>query len=146
MSFYKLLYHIVISTKYRKPVIAENVERDVYKLIYGQLQKYKCMVHRIGGMPDHIHILTEIPPTVALSELMKILKQETSKDIKKFLPDWEGWSEGYGAFSYSHKELPSVKNYIMNQKTHHAVTPFIDEYKQWLMEMGIEPDSPYFPK
>ena len=146
MSFYKLLYHIVLSTKYRSHTIPSDIERDVYGLIYAQLMKFKCMVHRINGMPDHIHILAEVPPAVSLTEMMKVIKQETSKSIKSLNPDWNGWAEGYAAFSYSVHELENVKNYIINQKSHHAKTSFIDEYRAWLVEMGIDPNSPYFPQ
>lgn len=147
MSFYRLLYHIVFSTKYRKPHITADIERDVYNTLYHQLLKYNCFVHRIGGHTDHVHILVEIPPTVALSELIKITKQESSKEIRQrnIRMDWAGWEEGYGAFTYAKSDIETIKTYICNQKRHHSTISFLDEYRDWLIQQGIDPNHPYFP-
>ena len=60
--------------------------------------------------------------------------------------DWNGWTEGYGAFTYSITEIPNVIEYINNQKEPHKKVSFIEEYRQWLIEMGVSPNEPYFPK
>ena len=148
MSFHTLLYHVVFSTKYRTSSISTDVERDVYHILYHQLLKFSCYVHRIGGMPDHVHILMEIPPNVAVSEVIKIAKQESTKEIRQrgIIPQWSGWEEGYGVFSYSRQELAAIKQYIANQKEHHRKVSFIEEYRQWLIENGVDPAHPFFPK
>ena len=99
-------------------------------------------------MPDHIHILVDISSKLSLSLFVKQLKQESSFIISqnRLFSNWEGWEEGYAAFSYSAKEIPAVVNYITNQKEHHKKISFIDEYRDWLIEMGVSPDIPYFPK
>ena len=68
-----------------------------------------------------------------------------SDSVSKF-PNWSGWQNGYGCFSYAISDIPNVKNYIINQKDHHKTVSFIDEYRNWLIEMGVSPDAPYFPK
>ena len=148
MSFHTLLYHVVFSTKCRARLISTDVEHDVYHILYHQLMKFKCYVHRIGGMPDHVHILLEIPPNMAVSEVIKILKQESTKEIRqrKIIPQWDGWEAGYGVFSYSRQELPTVKQYIANQKEHHRKVSFSEEYRLWLIENGVDPSHPFFPK
>ena len=60
--------------------------------------------------------------------------------------NWNGWAEGYGAFTYSISEIPDVIEYINNQKEHHKKVSFIEEYRQWLIEMGVSPGEPYIPK
>ena len=148
MSFTQSVYHIVFSTKWRKPIITNDKEREVYKILYNLMNSYGCHTYRIGGMPDHIHILVDISSKLSLSSFMKQLKQESSFIISqnRLFPNWDGWEEGYAAFSYSAKEIPVVVNYITNQKEHHKKISFIDEYKNWLIEMGVSPDVPYFPK
>jgi len=148
MSFHRLLYHIVFSTKGRRAWIVEAIERDVYNIMYHLLLKQKCFVHRIGGMPDHVHLLVEVPPSVALSEVIKVIKQESSKEIRRrgLSTAWGGWEEGFGAFTNSRDDLETIKNYIINQKNHHRHVSFLDEYSDWLTKNGIDVDSPYFPK
>ena len=85
---------------------------------------------------------------MALSDFVKRLKQESSYLLRKdsAFSDWNCWAEGYGAFTYSILEIPNVIEYINNQKEHHKKVSFIEEYRQWLIEMGVSSDEPYFPK
>ena len=148
MSFIKSIHHIVFSTKSRMPTIDVEYERELYAYIMGIITNLGGHLYRIGGMPDHIHILTSIPSTKSISEFVKTIKQSSSiwLSSKTLFPKWNGWEDGYGAFTYSEKELSSVIEYIKNQKEHHKRVSFIEEYRNWLIEMGISPDEPYFPK
>ena len=148
MSFTKSVYHIVFGTKNRKPIIDIEYEKLVYKLLYDIINNLGGHTYRIGGMPDHIHILVDITSNNSLSEFVKTLKQKSSYVIKRMpqFPKWDGWEEGYGAFTYSNREIQSVVNYISNQKEHHKKVSFIEEYRNWLIEMGVSPEEPYFPK
>ena len=112
------------------------------------MKNYEAFIYRIGGMPDHVHILVDITSKAALSDFVKRLKQESSYLLKNdsSFPNWNGWGEGYGAFTYSVSEIPTVIEYINNQKEHHKKVSFIEEYRQWLIEMGVSPDEPYFPR
>ena len=105
-------------------------------------------VDQYAIMPDHIHILVDISAKNSLSDFVKKIKQESSYLIARH-PDvrlWDGWEEGYSAFTYSAKDIKTVTEYIINQKEHHKRVSFIDEYRAWLIEMGVSPDEPYFPK
>ena len=99
-------------------------------------------------MPEHVHILVDITSKISLSDFVKRLKQESSYLVKEDgeFPNWDGWGEGYGAFTYSISEIPNVIEYINNQKEHHKRVSFIEEYRQWLIEMGVSPNEPFFPK
>ena len=79
---------------------------------------------------------------MALSDFVKRLKQESSYLLRKdsAFSDWNGWAVGYSAFTYSFTEIPNVIEYINNQKEHHKKVSFIEEYRQWLIEMGVSPD------
>ena len=100
-------------------------------------------------MPNHVHLCIEINPSLALSDFMKVLKQETSKWIKEhkdWFPMFDGWSNGYAAFTYSVQERPNVIEYIKNQKEHHKHISFREEYDAWLTEMGFNPNDDLFFK
>ena len=146
MSFNKLTYHIVFSPKNREPVISHSIETDFYRMIYTILLQYDAKVHRIGGMPDHIHLLISIPATIALSKFIQAIKRESSKAATSIINHWPGWQEGYAAFSCGYKDLESIKLYIMNQKNHHSKISFIEEYRRWLIENGVSENEPYFPR
>ncbi len=98
-------------------------------------------------MPDHVHMCVEVHPTIALSEFVRVIKQETSKWMKEhneWYPTFNGWGNGYAAFTYSLKERTTVIEYIKNQKKHHKVKSFRDEYEEWLHEMGMDPANDHF--
>lgn len=146
MSFVRLTYHIVFAVRYRKHEIVSEHARDCYAVMVDLLRKDGVYVWRIGGMPDHIHLLVDIPPTIDVSTALQNLKRASSHAFRGMLPLWSGWQEGYSAFSVSHKDIPTVKAYIMNQKEHHRTVPFLEEYRAWLIENGVSPSEPYFPR
>ena len=148
MSFVNLYYHIVFATKNREQTIVNSVERRVYELLYAVMKNMNCKVFRIGGMPDHVHIFVEIPPTLAVATFVKELKRESSVVIRdeRIIPNWGGWQDGYGAFSYSIHESDKIINYIKNQKEHHRHVSFVEEYRAWLIENGVDESAPYFPR
>lgn len=64
------------------------------------------------------------------------------KENGKF-PLFEGWQDGYGAFTYSINERDIIIDYVKNQKEHHKSESFYDEFKRLLRENGIEFDEKY---
>ena len=148
MSFTRFIYHIVFSTKNRYPSICQENERVLYNILYNLMLKEGAHVMRIGGMPDHIHILADIPATLSPAKFIQKIKQESSFIIANSpeFPQWNGWENGYAAFSYSISDIDVIRAYISNQKEHHKKISFREEYRDWLIENGISPDAPYFPK
>lgn len=144
-NYRQIYYQIVFSTKYRKPSINEKHETELYKYIWGILKNKKCKLYRINGMPDHIHILFELHPTIALSNLVKDIKIASNLWMKEsgLFPGFEEWQEGYGAFTYSVKDKEMIINYIKNQKTHHNKENFEEEFRRLLEENEIEYDEKY---
>lgn len=143
MSRTFLLYHIVLVTKGRRQVIDMEHERDVYRILFHILDKLECYVHRINGMPDHIHILLDAPAKLSPAKLVGELKRQSSLVIgaSHVLRQWPGWVEGYYLESHSRESLERVKNYIINQKKHHAGLSFDDEYRTLLHSQGAENDG-----
>jgi len=139
-SYRQLCYHIVFGTKSRKQTIANVHCELLYKYVWGIISNKKCKLYRINGSTDHIHLFVDIHPSIALATFVKDIKVSTSIWLKEQpeFKQFEGWSEGYGAFTISHADKDSVIEYIKNQKEHHRKTSFQDEYKAMLKEFGIQ--------
>ncbi len=146
MSTYtQIIYQIVFGTKRRERTLTKENRDELFKYIAGLLSNKKCHLYRIGGVEDHIHIVTDLHPTVALASLVKDIKLASSEYIKtsKLFTNFNGWQEGYGAFTYSTKEKERLIAYVMNQEIHHAKISFRDEYLALLSEHEIEFDERY---
>ena len=148
MSFTNLFYHIVFHTKHNAMAIVEEHENLLYAYIHGFCKHNGVRLMRIGGMPDHIHMLVAIPPQIAVSTFVKQVKVASSKMLceNSQFNGFDGWQSGYGAFTYSQKDVEMIVNYIKKQKEHHKHVSFRDEYRLWLIENGISEDAPFFPK
>ena len=148
MSYSNLVYHIVFRTYRSEPTIAEANERDLYSYILGYATKHRVKLYRIGGMPDHLHLLVSIPPHIAVSEFVRGLKLATHNWLKDnpMFPLFSGWGEGFAAFTYSRDQISVVKQYIINQKNHHRSTTFAEEYREIIINGGAEIDEKYFLK
>ena len=147
MSYSKLIYHLVFGTLNRLPSIDVEHDRDLYMYIYGIIKNSGGFVYRIGGMPDHVHIIAEIPRDVSLSDYVRKIKQSSSlwmKQSSKF-PIWAGWANGYGAFTCSPSLIDKAVSYVMNQKEHHSKMSFREEYRKFLEDCGIPYDEKYLP-
>jgi len=114
----------------------------------GIIDNKKSKLYRIGGIENHIHLLVDIHPTIALSDFMKELKEYSSKWLAKnqSFPDFDGWAVSFAGFTYNLNDKQTIINYIMNQKEHHKTKSFEEEYRQLLIENGIEIDDQYFLK
>ena len=138
-------FHIIFGTKYRQPSIDEPNCVELYQYISGVIKKKNCHLYRINGVEDHVHLFSDLHPTVSLSDYIKDIKVSTSlwmKESRKF-PQFEAWQEGYGAFTYSLKEKDSIINYIKSQKEHHRIESFHDEFKRLLIENRVAFDEKY---
>jgi REP element-mobilizing transposase RayT len=144
-TYTALFYHIIFSTKNRVAHIKPDIENRVWAYIGGVARKHQMTALQIGGVDDHIHALVMAPPTYAPSEIAKFLKGDSSKWIHEEFPELHGfaWQDGYGAFTVSKSNLPSVIQYIQNQREHHRTKTFQEEYLEFLQKHGIEYDERY---
>jgi REP element-mobilizing transposase RayT len=144
-SFRQIFYHIIFGTKYRQPTIDESNCRELYQYISGVIKNKNCHLYRINGVEDHVHLFSDLHPTISLSDFIKDIKVSSSlwmKESGKF-PKFEAWQEGYGAFTYSVREKDMIINYIKNQKEHHRKETFRDEFKRLLLENGVDFEEKY---
>jgi len=140
-----MLHQIVYSTKNRNPCLIKEIRQPIFKFIYGILKNKKCHVYRINGVEDHLHILLDIHPTIALSNLVKDLKLGTTDFIKNenLITDFSGWQIGYGAFSYHNDLKDTLIEYVKNQEIHHKTITFREEYISLLKEHGVDFEEKY---
>ena len=146
MSTYtQILYQIVFSTKRRERTLQKDNCVELFKYMWGILKNKKCHLYRINGVEDHIHIVTHIHPTIALANLIKDIKLASSAFIKEknLFPNFDGWQEGYSAFTYSIKEKDNLIEYVKNQEEHHKTITFKEELIELLKEHGVEFDVKY---
>jgi len=145
MAYTQITYQIVFSTKGRVPAMVESGQQVLYKYLFGILKEKRCFTYRINGVEDHLHIVTDLHPTVALADLIKDLKVASSIMIRKksLYVDWPGWQDGYGAFTYSKDARPQLIAYVKNQKEHHKKESSRDEYVRLLQEHGVDFDEKY---
>ena len=146
MSTYtQILYQLVFTTKNREDTMSENNQEKLYRFIWGILKTKNCHLYRINGTENHLHIVTHIHPMVAPALLIKDIKLASSDLIKNenIFPHFDGWQDGYGAFTYAISAKDNLINYVKNQKQHHRKINFKDEYIKLLKEHKIDFDENY---
>lgn len=140
-----ILVHIVFSTKGRIEWLHEDIRKELYPYVGGIIREMRGRALAIGGMKEHVHLLTRVPHATSVSELVRVVKSNSSGWIHK---KWRShaafaWQEGYGAFSVSASDVQSVSDYIMNQERHHGKRSFQEEFVEFLKENGVEYDERY---
>src|ERR1700748_609657 len=138
----------VMAVKYRQALIESSWKEQLHKYITGIVQNHGHKLIAINSMPDHLHLFIGFRPNQSLSDLMRLVKGESSEWINKqnFTQATFRWQEGYGAFSYSRSHVQTVTDYVMNQEEHHRKRTFLEEYQQLLEHFGIEFDERYIFK
>jgi putative transposase len=144
-TYSALFYHVVFSTKNRTAFLRPEIETRVWAYIGGIARNHKMTAIQVGGVGDHIHALMMAPPTIAPYEIAKHLKAESSKWIHETFDDLQdfGWQDGYGAFTVSKSNVPTVVSYIQNQRAHHQTRTFQDEYREFLKKHDVDYDERY---
>ena len=143
-TYTQLYTHIVFAVKGRQGLIPKQHKEALHQYITRIITNKKQTVIRINSMPDHIHILIGMTPDIALSDLVRDIKANSSNFINKkgWVAERFEWQAGFAAFSYSHSQLDTVVSYIKNQEEHHARLTFREEYLAFLKRFNV----PYNPK
>ena len=146
-SYRQHLYHIVFRTKDSNPTLNQDHSDQLYAYITGIVKNKMSHLYRINGVENHLHILTDIHPSLAPADFVKEIKANSSLWIKKsgLFSLFKGWAEGYGSFTCSFRDKNKLIEYIKGQQEHHQSKTFEEEYRILLKEAGIEIDERYFP-
>lgn len=143
MSKVLAYYHIVFCTKSREMTIPMNLRDEVYRFIWNEIKQLNCSLVRIGGIPNHIHMLVNLHPTVSLSQLMQNVKGRTSSWMGRDnrFRHFKGWASDYFACTISAKQIDGVVSYIKNQDVHHLGKDFNSELLQFHQYFDIAYDE-----
>ncbi len=144
-TYTQIYLHLVFAVKFRKKQIQKEWKEELYKYICGIVNNKNEKIYAINGVSDHIHILISIKPDCPFSNLVGIIKANSTKWIngKHYMKNEFKWQEGFGAFSVSSNDISGVIKYIDNQEMHHQKKSFKGEYHDLLDESNVEYDEKY---
>jgi putative transposase len=139
-SYTNLLYHVVFSTKDRRPLIMPEYETQLYDYIGGIVRSVGGISLALNGTEDHIHLLTKLRPDRSLSDVLRDLKANATGWMHDVFPSLKNfsWQRGYGAFTVSQSNVEEVRNYTAEQKQHNRKTSFREEFIQFLQVNGVD--------
>jgi putative transposase len=129
-SYTNLLYHLVFSTKDRRPLITPAHEVRLYEYIGGIVRELGGISLEINGTEDHVHLLAKLRPDKALSDVLRDLKSNATGWMHDVFPSSKDfcWQRSHGAFTVSQSNVGEVREYIRRQKEHHKTLSFRDEF------------------
>ena len=144
-TYTQIHIHCVFAVKYRESVIKKSWKERLHKYIIAIINNNGHKLLAINSMPDHLHLFFGMRPTQSLSDLMRLVKGDSSEWInkEKLVAGKFRWQDGYGAFSYAKSQTDVVVKYILNQEEHHRKKTFLDEYRDMLKKFEVEYDEQY---
>ena len=129
-SYRQIIFHLTFRTKYNIPAIGLEHKKELYRYIWGIIKNKKCILFQINGIEDHIHILSDLHPSISLADYIKDIKVASSIWAKE-------------SFTVAYRNKQTVINYIKNQEEHHKKESFQHEYITLLKEHGVNYDDRY---
>jgi len=144
-SLSKIILHVIFSTKNREPWLDSDVRPRMHAYLATICRDLGAELVNVGGVADHVHIVTTLPRTLSQADLIERIKKASSKWIKTLDARYRGffWQRGYGAFSVSPSQLEAVLEYIRAQQEHHRTRTFQEEYRELLRKHGVDFDERY---
>lgn len=144
-TFSQIYIQTVFAVENRQSLIQPEFKEDLYKNITGIIRNQGQKLIAINGMADHVHILIGLKPAMALADLVREIKADSTNFVneQRFARGRFNWQEGYGAFSYGHSQLTTIIRYIQEQEKHHRCRSFKDEYMTLLRKFDIAFDEKY---
>ncbi len=145
MSYTRLIYHIVFSTKQRRRLIDQETSTRICQYVGGVIRQEGGTMLEAAAPEDHMHIVTIAKPTHAPCDLIATIKANSSKWIHRELAGMAdfGWQDGYSAFSVAPSTLEKTLAYVRNQWEHHRRMTFQEELIELLKRHGVDYDERY---
>jgi putative transposase len=144
-TYSQIYIQVVFAVKGRQNLLAKSWRDEVFKYMSGIITNKGQKPIIVNGADDHVHAFIGLKPSMTLSDLVRDVKNNSTNFINDhaWINGKFNWQDGYGAFSYSHSQIESVYNYILNQEQHHNKQTFKDEYMDFLRKFEIEHDVKY---
>lgn len=134
--------HIIFGTRNRERTIPLALQTRLWSYVAGIGRNHSIPVLGIGGMDDHVHILAALPPTIALSKAVQLLKANSSRWMNEQAKGF-AWQKGYGVFGVSTSNFEKTMEYIANQEAHHRRRDFRQEFLEFLKKNNVDYDPRY---
>lgn len=144
-TYSQIYIQAVFAVKYRASLIQREWKEELFKYVGGIFRNKDQKLIAVGGAEDHIHVLFGLKPNMAISDLVRDVKSDTTEFInrERLVRGRFYWQEGFGAFSYSRSQLDAVGKYVLEQEAHHASRSFRDEYISLLDRFEVEYEARY---
>ena len=143
MSYVSSYFHCVFSTKERRRLITPALRERLWPFLGGIARQNEMKAIEIGGVEDHVHLLSGLRATHCLAEFMRELKKASSIWSAENYEEDFSWQDGYAAFSVSWTHLDAVRKYIATQEEHHRKTDFVAELRKLLERNGVRYEEKY---
>lgn len=145
-TFHSINLHVVFGTKNRERTLHDALMDELFAYIGGIARNREAVLLHAGGVEDHIHLLVGVPPKIALSDLLRDLKANSSRWLKdeKQVPGF-GWQDGYSVFSVSPSKIAATREYLDRQRQHHEKVSFGRERRDMYDAHGLPYDERYLP-
>jgi REP element-mobilizing transposase RayT len=144
-TYSQIYIQIVFAVQGRQNILRKDWRQEVFKYMSGIVKHKGHKPIIVNGVDDHVHVFVGLKPSMALSDLIRDTKNNSTNFINdhNWIKGKFCWQEGYGAFSYHKSQSGTVVNYILNQPEHHRKITFKEEYLSFLKEFEIEYDEKY---
>lgn len=144
-TYSQIYIQYVFAVKSRQNLLHKTWRDEVFKYISGVITAKGQKSIIVNGVEDHVHVFVGLKPSMSISDLVRDIKNNSSKFINEqgWLKEKFSWQEGYGAFSYSHSHIENVYNYVLNQEEHHRKQTFKEEYLDFLKKFEVEYNQKY---
>ncbi|MBN2117433.1 MAG: IS200/IS605 family transposase [Anaerolineales bacterium] len=144
-TYSQIYIQVVFAVKGRENLLCRDWRDEVFKYMCGIIRNKGHKPIIVNGVSDHVHVFVGLKPSMALSDLVRDVKNNSTNFIndQAWIKGKFCWQGGYGAFSYSHSQIENVYNYILNQENHHNKQTFQNEYLDFLRRFEIEHNVKY---
>lgn len=138
-----ILLHLIFSTKGRRSLIKPDFRADLFAYLGGIIREMKGTALIINGTADHVHMLIRIRPVHSASEIVRVVKTNSSGWVHEKWDSEFAWQTGYGVFSVSESNVAGVTKYIARQEEHHLKHSFQEEFVAFLKKNSVPYDDRY---
>jgi putative transposase len=147
-TYTQIYIHCVFAVKYRMAMLDAQWDERLRLYITATVQNNGHKMLAVNNVADHVHFLFGLDPVQPVSELLRMVKGDSSEWVNKegLTKNKFRWQEGYGAFSHSRSQIDNVVKYIHNQKEHHRTVSFEEEYLKMLRDFNVPYDERYLFK
>ena len=144
-TFTQIYIQAIFAVNGRSNLLQKPWSDEVFKYMAGIIRNKGQKPIIVNGVANHVHMFVGLQPAMAVSDLVRDVKNNTTNFIndRKLIRGKFSWQEGYGAFSYAHSQIETVYNYILNQEEHHKRKTFKEEYSDFLKKFNVEFNEKY---